>query len=115
MEGDVDRVDASDVSGFYFFVPEGLRAPDQVWEIDLPGNQFELTGYTYSMGGGAGKKLVPRFDLVGWKLLRPAQRVTREGNIEKIDAEVKKYQEGPLCEDCSGSDFRAAQKYLDCQ
>ena len=73
-------------AGLIFYVPKGIMSPDQIDNIRVPGNRFELRGYYYYHVTDGHKKLYPRFDLTAWRPIFPLQSWSSEGDIETLQS-----------------------------
>jgi len=68
----IDTLDCSFLeTGFMFRVPEGLSAPDQIDQLCVAGNRFEVVGHFYFVEIDGTKYLHPDFDLIAWRPLLP--------------------------------------------
>ncbi len=101
--------------GFVFFVPQGLPAPDQVWEVCLPGNRFKIRGYPYFKVADQERVMVPRFDLVSWDLLLPAERVDETGTGIQELISSDGYHFISECGACPQTAFTIAGRYRECE
>ena len=83
-----DDLDASWLDGgLEFRVPADFTGPDQLDELGVAGNQFELLGYYHYVLGEGRRYLHPRFDVYAWRPVLP-YRVWSNGSDEAGTTEV---------------------------
>lgn len=102
--------------GFHFYIQTNIEAPDNIEELSLSGNRFEIRGYFHYKLHDTEKVLVPRFDLTGWRALTPYSTWLREdGELKRVenDESYDKYWDVSLDSEAE-QEFQIARKYADC-
>jgi hypothetical protein len=96
--------------GFSFHVPINFNSPDQIDELRVPGNLFEIKGYYYYTTGKE-KYLYHKFDLISWRPIVPFKIWTNQGEIEIVhdSSAYDKYWNTSFDQ---GIKFKAAGKYI---
>jgi len=115
-KGSFDSVDIKNIKyGLVFWIIPEKTSPDQIEELGVQGNKFELHGYYYYSILNGTKYLSPRFDLVSWKPIVPFKRWKENGEIEVVKKEIADYQKYFERTSGSSNEFKQAGKYVsDC-
>ena len=99
--------------GLTFRVPSDLVAPDQIDEVCIQDNKFELKGFYYFKIFDGKKYLDPQFDLTSWSLIAPYNVWDNSGN--KTLYKIVKHSQSSSLKTISSNDFFLGGKYdYDC-
>jgi hypothetical protein len=102
-------------TGLMMYVANDLIPPDQIDELRVPGNRFQIRGYYYSSENGHGASVAPRFDLCGWRPVPPFS-VWTNGEPKQLSS-LEGFDEWDqlTSRDCGPAErFTIAAKYADC-
>jgi hypothetical protein len=98
--------------GFKFYTVNGLKTPDNKYEICVPGNVFKITGYFYYTIENGKKYLYPRFDLISWHPIVPFYIWGENAKMIKLKDYFK--YEYKSKQPIDNSKFIKARKYDSC-
>ncbi len=99
--------------GLTFYISSNFASLEEMEELHVQGNRFEISGYYYYTITDQEKLLHPKFDLVNWRALKPLYIWNNEG--KKIQISDNKYMNWQDESNDRENNFYLARKYSFCK